>query len=203
MLHLVPVGEPAELVAAVAESARGNSLVWLERIVDGLATPDIRYACSMEVSPPAGPLLAEVVDEVREFVDEAASVALEGDDLDLLEGPPAPLRLQYLMVRRHDYDHDRYLARYRDIHSRFGIATPGIEGYTQFHADPEASAQLAADLGLGISDNDSVSELHLESLDRFYAAIATSDVGAAAAADEELFVDRANSAMYTGVVHRN
>jgi hypothetical protein len=203
MLHLAPSQDPAELCSAVATAARSRSVLWLERLPDGLASPDVTFTCSVEAAPADFTSLSAIVDDVSEYLDAASSVALEGTDHRLIEAGRVPIRYQYLMRRRHDFSHDDYLTRYLDIHSKFGIATPGIEGYTQFHVDPEASADLAARTGLGTSDFDSVSELHLESLEKFFAALVDSDVGAEAVADEELFVDRPNSAMYTSTVHNS
>ena len=104
-----------------------------------------------------------------------------------------PIRYQYLMRRNASFSHQSYLKRYRDVHSRFGIETPGISGYTQFHVDPEASRRVAGSAGFGVWAVDSVSELHLESVETFLAEVSQSAIGAEAMADEEVFVDRANS----------
>lgn len=70
---------------------------------------------------------------------------------------------------------------------------------TQFHVDPAASASVARRLGLGSTVVDSVSELHLDSLESFFAGIGDGRLGAEAAADEELFVDRENSVSFCTV----
>jgi hypothetical protein len=204
MVHFVAGGEPADLLSALsaAAAATDEPVLVLERMADGLASPNAPYACGVETAAQSAAELAAIVAAVESHIDPSSSVALAGVDFNFVECPPAPIRYQYLMRRRQDYSHADYLERYGDIHSQFGIATPGIEGYTQFHVDLEASAALAKELGLGVADVDSVSELHLASMEKFFGAIADSDIGDAASADEELFVARADSAMYTSVVHR-
>jgi hypothetical protein len=112
-----------------------------------------------------------------------------------------PLRYQYLMRRKAGTTRAAYLDHYIHQHSRFGRATPGIAGYTQLHADPAASAGAAHRLGVGTWAVDSVSELHLRSLEEFFAAVATSPVAQEAPADEEHFVDRASSVSACGATH--
>jgi hypothetical protein len=108
---------------------------------------------------------------------------------------PSPVRYQYCMRRRHDFTNADYLKRYEEIHSQFGLKTPGIEGYSQFHIDQAASQRACAEVGFGISRVDSVSELHLESLEKFLGTLAeASDIGAGE--DEDRFVDRLNSVMW-------
>ena len=132
--------------------------------------------------------------EIEDVARAELGTALVGTDIAFREPDPnCAVRLEYLMRRKDDSDHESYLRRYRDVHSRFGLATPGARGYVQFHVDPEASQAVARAAGLGVWDIDSVSELHLGSLDEFLEAITQSSVGAEAIADEKLFVDRAHS----------
>jgi len=126
--------------------------------------------------------------------------ALLGRELVFIASQRAPVRYQYLMRRRDGFSHDAYLRRYAELHSRFGFETPGIRGYVQLHVDPEATRAVAKAAGFGGFGVDSVSELHMDSLERFLAEIAGSSIGADATADEELFVDRANSAAFTSSV---
>ena len=102
---------------------------------------------------------------------------------------PAPIRYWYCMHRRHDFSHDGYLRRYQDIHSQFGIDTDGIEGYTQWHADPNTCAAVAGRLGTGRCSYDSISVLDIADLNVFFSAAMSSDIGERAKADEALFVD--------------
>jgi hypothetical protein len=121
------------------------------------------------------------------------STLLLGEDVVIIASEKTPVRYQYLMRRNTSFDHAGYLLRYREIHAQFGIETPGILGYVQFHVDPEASRRGAAQAGMGVWGVDSVSELHLASLETFLGEISKSSIGPAAIADEEVFVDRANS----------
>lgn len=59
--------------------------------------------------------------------------------------------------------------------------------------DAEASHRLAREAGVGVWGVDSVSELHLASLERFFEGLKKGDGGAGAIADEEIFVDRGRS----------
>jgi len=63
-------------------------------------------------------------------------------------------------------------------------------------AAPAQVSARAVDLVLGSTVVDSVSELHLDSLESFFAGIGDGRLGAEAAADEELFVDRENSVSF-------
>ena len=96
------------------------------------------------------------------------------------------------MRRRHDFSHAAYLERYAAVHSRFGLETRGIEGYAQFHIDAEATAAAAGAAGLPSSRASSVSELHLSSVEAFFAEGAH-NAKLGATEDEDRFVDRAAS----------
>jgi hypothetical protein len=133
-----------------------------------------------------GPRLADVA-----HVD--LSGVLVGAPQAIIPCEPTALRYSYFMRRKAHTTRDAYLDYYFHRHSRFGFQTPNIAGYTQFHVDPAASAAAAQRLGLGSFVCDSVSELHLEALDAFFAGIADGRLGQEAAADEETFVDRDNS----------
>jgi hypothetical protein len=67
----------------------------------------------------------------------------------------------------------------------------------QFHVDPEASRTAAATAGLGLWTADSISELHIRDLRGFLKAVATWELGSDAMEDEERFIDRRNSVMWT------
>lgn len=142
-------------------------------------------------------LLTDIVSNFSEWVCEIstpeASSLLLGEDVVFIASEQAPVRYQYLMRRNDDFDHASYLERYREVHSQFGIDTPGILGYTQFHVDEEASMSAAREVGLAICRIDSVSELHLASVETFLAEVSRSSISRKAVADEEIFVDRANS----------
>ena len=117
-----------------------------------------------------------------------------GAPQEIIPCTPRPLRYLYFMRRRAHTSREAYFDYYFHRHSRFGFATPNIAGYTQFHVEPAASAAAAGRLGLGSTMVDSVSELHLDSLDAFFAGIGDGRLGAEAAA---LFQLLANTALGT------
>ncbi len=215
--HLVPRSGAEEAFASEVEAlvselrARAGGLVvnHMTRLPDDPFGPSTPYRAAIEVTgdeaTPA--VLAELLAGLGNRIDAVAHpdlcTSLAGSD-HVFKGPgEAPLRYQYLMRRNADFDHAAYLERYREIHSRFGLETPGILGYVQFHVDIEASREVAAAAGLGGWNVDSVSELHLESMERFLHEIARSTIGAEAVADEEVFVDRARSCDFCSSVERS
>jgi len=199
----------AELAAEIASRAPAAvaSVAAMWRLPGdpfGTATP---YAGALEVRGGGGASAAAL----GAFADGLAArfgdavhadlcTALVGSECVFIAAERAPVRYQYLMRRREGFTHASYLRRYREIHSRFGFATPEIRGYVQLHVDPEATRAAARAAGFGGWEVDSVSELHMDSLERFLEAIAKSTVGADATADEEVFVDRANSHAFASSV---
>jgi len=191
----------AELATEIASRAPifVASVATMWRVPDdpfGSATP---YAGALEVRGEEGArasVLAALADGLAARFGDAVHAdlctALVGSECVFIAAERAPVRYQYLMRRREGFTHASYLRRYRD-HSRFGFATPEIRGYVQLHVDPEATRAAARAAGFGGWEVDSVSELHMDSLERFLEAIAKSTVGADAIADEEVFVDRPNS----------
>jgi len=189
----------AELAAGGLEAA---SLSRIERDPFGPKTP---WRGTLELRASEDALHEQAVGLAARFgscLDAAASTTLVGNEHVLIAAAQAKLRYQYLMRRRHDFSHDAYLRRYREVHAQFGLRTPGILGYVQLHVDPKASRRAAHVAGFGVHDVDGVSELHLDSIERFLAAIAGSSIGAEAMADEEQFVDRARSFDFCSRVHR-
>ena len=126
---------------------------------------------------------------------DLSSVAV-GTVQELLPCPPAALRYLYVMRRRAGSTHEQYIDHYFHRHSEFGFRTPNIDGYTQFHIDAASTAAAATTIGITPSGADSVSELHLASLDAFFAGIGDGRLGIEATADEETFVDRDNSVSF-------
>lgn len=137
--------------------------------------------------------LGDLGARVAEHAHLDLSGAVVGAPQAIIPTDPTPLRYLYFMRRKAHTTRDAYLDYYFHQHSRFGFRTPNIAGYTQLHVDPEESAIAARHLGLGSTVCDSVSELHLESLEAFFAGIGDGRLGEEAGADEETFVDRANS----------
>ena len=198
MLHLV-ARDGADLGPAVADVP--SSLTVMTRdpaCFMGAASP---FAAAVETTTGHRNALVELARALVELVDPARSMAIAGTDRVFIEPPePTPVRYQYLMHRRHDFTHAAYLARYLSIHSDFGLRTPHIEGYVQLHVDLDASRELGLATGLRADPCDSMSELHLRSVEYFLEGIiADSEIGRLAAEDEERFVDRPRS---FGFAHR-
>lgn len=144
--------------------------------------------------------LAGIADRLDDLVHADLSATLAGTDHVVIACAPTPVRYQYVMRRKRGVTHAQYLDHYVHRHAQFGRITPGIEGYTQFHVDADLSRAAASAAGVGLWRADSVSELHLASVETFLDALATSNPGADAAEDEERFVDRAHSVMFTSAV---
>lgn len=205
----------AEVLAAVAEravttvDARVVVLTQLDDDPFPLAHPLARpYDAVLELQAPAGSdpvvvtdrlaaTLAGIADALRPVAHRDLSGVLVGAPQEIVPTDLTPVRYQYFMRRRAGTTHAAYIDHYFHHHAQFGVVTPGIEGYTQFHVDPAATTVVANRLGLGAVGCDSVSELHLESVATFTTAIAESGFGMEAVVDEETFVDRANSVSIT------
>lgn len=168
---------------------------------DGMAAH--AFDASIELEIDAQDVDDQLVSVVRDLAD-ALEACIHGDlsalqigtDKTFMACDPAPIRLQYCMRRRHDFSHAAYLKRYEEDHARFGLATRGIVGYRQFHIDQTASHRACAAAGFGVSRVDSVSELHISSLDSFFAAM-PENAKIGAREDEEAFVDGASSIMWS------
>lgn len=156
---------------------------------------EVQAAASVGVAALVGSL-ADLAGRLDELVHRDLSAVAVGTVQDLLPCAPSPLRYLYVMRRRAGSTHEQYVDHYFHSHSSFGFRTPNIEGYTQFHIDAEPTTGAAAVIGFTPSGADSVSELHIGSLDEFFAGIGDGRLGAEAMADEETFVDRNNSVSF-------
>lgn len=201
LLHLVPSISNAHLADAVAGLSGEPDLTLLTRADNCFMGSSSPYGATIETFGEDD--FTVVIERCRRAlavlgpaVDRNASMAIAGGDIDFVARPatPTPCRLQYLMRRRHDFTHEAYLHRYREIHSQFGTRTPHIEAYVQHHVDLPLSAALGEATGLSDAACDSMSELHFRSVDYFLKGItAHPEVGDEAQGDEERFVDRAAS----------
>ena len=142
--------------------------------------------------------LKGTADRFDDVIHRDLSGVLVGVPHEIIPTSPSAVRYLYLMRRKSTHTRQQYFDYYFNNHSRFGHRTPGIVGYTQFHVDDARSRAAASALGVGTWGADSVSELHLNSVDEFFAALATAPtLGDEAGADEETFVDRTNSKSFT------
>jgi hypothetical protein len=207
-------GTRARLDAAVVEEARryagiASTTVTAMRQVDddpfGTAVPGMRvFDATIEVVSDDDPAvlehLAGLDARLGALVHADLSGVLAGVDHVVIPCGPTPVRYQYVMRRKVDTSHEQYLDHYVNRHAEFGRITPGIEGYVQFHVDSAASERAARAAGTGVWRADSVSELHLASVQTFLEGLAASNPAADAGEDEERFVDRPNSVMFTSDV---
>jgi len=217
LVHVVPRrGAEGAVEARLAELGREiascapafvASVATMWRVPGDPFGPAAPYAGALEVRGGEGSSAAALVaiadglaDRLGDGVHSDLCTALVGREHVFIAAERARVRYQYLMRRRAGFTHDSYLQRYREIHSRFGFATPGISGYVQLHVDPEATRAAARAAGFAGWGVDSVSELHMDSLERFLEEIARSTIGADAMADEEVFVDRPYSLAFCSQV---
>ena len=137
----------------------------------------------------------EVGSRLDSLVQPELSVAQVGAKKVFRTGEPTSIRYQYCMKRRDDFTAEAYLRYYAEEHSRFGLSMEGIQGYTQIHLDPDATARAIRLSGFSFRHFSSVSVLHLASVDALLeAGRSNGDMGFAE--DEEKFVDRAQSIMW-------
>ncbi|MGI9285326.1 MAG: EthD domain-containing protein [Pseudomonadales bacterium] len=130
------------------------------------------------------------------FIHADLSAIQAGVDIVFVAADPTAIRFQYCMRRRADFSNTDYLQRYEDIHSAFGLGTKGIEGYVQFHIDQAASKAIAQAAGFGVSQVDSVSELHIDTMEKFLEGISQGIEAGDPGEDEDKFVDRPHSVMW-------
>jgi hypothetical protein len=168
----------------------------------GAGTPTRACDASIEIKLAAAKVDAELeaavcglADEFEDLIQRDLCAVQIGTDKPFVACEPTPIRFQYCMRRRHDFTHAAYLARYEGIHSRFGLATKGIEGYYQFQIDLEVTERACASAGVGVASFDSVSELHIGSMAAFLGA-AAENAKIGAGQDEDAFVDRPSSFMW-------
>ncbi len=134
-----------------------------------------------------------LADKVGADVHVDLSYTLVGALHVLIQDDHAPIRYVFLMRRRADWTDSDYLTHYTEHHQKFGLRTSGIDGYSTHRIDSDASRRAAAAAGFGGWGASSVSELYIQDMDEFFREAMGSEVGNEAIADEERFVDRANS----------
>ena len=209
LIHLVPRFGADETFDArvrdLAESLRGSrqddslAVNAMFRLPDDPFGRRAAFGASLELIDPdasAASLqlrLAGLETTLQDVAHLDLSMLSIGQDIVFLAPTRAPLRMQYLMRRKAGLTREQYLSHYRDVHSTFGLRTPGIAGYVQFHVDAKASRAAATVLGCGGFGIDSVSQLYLDDVQVFLDAVSAASVGREAIADEKTFVDRRNS----------
>jgi len=187
-----------ESISAIVMAAHENDPFRMA----GDASPARAFDASIEVELEASDAHGQFEDLVRGFgsrfeawIDPALSVAQVGSKKVFRSCAPTPVRYQYCMKKRDDLTTEAYLRHYAEVHSKFGLMMEGIQGYTQIHLEPEASARLMDLSGLAFRHFGSVSVLHLASVSDFLEG-ARANSASGFAEDEEKFVDRPQSLMW-------
>lgn len=210
LIHLVPRSiEVAQFEARVREAGAllrrcldrpGAQVNAMFRVADDPLGRRTLFRAALEVVGGDATMasLTSLAKSLEGVLNDAVHVDLSsflvGEEMTFIDpGNDRPVRYQYLMRRRSTLSHEAYLEHYHEVHSRFGIETPGIEGYAQFRVDLDSSREAAHAAGFGVWSVDSVSELSLASVESFISAVSSSKIGPAATADERTFVDRRHS----------
>lgn len=118
------------------------------------------------------------------------SLALAMHHRRYIEAPAQPVHYHQLMFPKAGWGRADYMDYYSRFHCRMGFNTPGIAGYIQNYIDAESSAAIATALGLDSVPTWSISELSMEDPGAMLSDPGVGEVAAAAAADEERFLDR-------------
>jgi hypothetical protein len=146
------------------------------------------------------PSFVDILEYARERLPTASEVVVMiGSDYVFRPCAPQPIRFQYLMRRRRDLSHEAFAHHYREVHSQFGFKTLGVNGYAQFHVDPQRSAESMQALNLDAALFDGGSQLYMPTLTRFLLATPI-NAARGMVKDEKRFVDRANSTMFASKV---
>lgn len=211
-------GRTPELGAVLAELARewcsqlgGDSMsgaVWLACEEDPLrmtgdGQPVRAFDASIGLEMNAGDagaqfegLVEGLASRLDAWIHADLSSVQVGSNKVFRESAPTPVRYQYCMRRRFDLTAEEYFKHYEEVHSQIGLKTQGICGYTQLHLDAESTRRGCERAGFGLWQYCSVSILHLASLEEFL-AVGRANARTGFAEDEERFVDRRNSVMWT------
>ncbi|MCZ7526631.1 MAG: EthD domain-containing protein [Acidimicrobiia bacterium] len=170
------------------------------------------FAAMMELAVPdeagAQPLIdavegcAERLEGLGARIDATASAALIGTEHVIVPGEE-PVALFYALRRLPTLDPEGFRDHWLHRHAELGRAVPGLRGYRQVHADPEASKAAAAAAGVGVHDFDGVAEAYYADVEDFLGIMAKPEVTADALEDEKRFIDHSRSTgMLTRIAYR-
>lgn len=183
------------------ENYKPQISVMTPRTSDPLAVPaDSHFLAHLdvvlEIVFPFGEPLKRIQADIHEalspvlgLVDRNQSHIVLGYHRAFQESGPKPVRYHYLMYRSADYSRADYLDYYVHSHYQFGLATP-LADYYQNYLDLEGGRELATLFGVNSIDADNISELRFDSVEDYLFSDVIREVGPAAGADEERFVDR-------------
>jgi hypothetical protein len=116
------------------------------------------------------PALIRCLSEVREsaghVMDSALSAAVAGTDVMVVDGT-GPVELVYGMRRTPNTSHQAFCRYWKEQYTGVARFAPGLTGYDQLHANPQASKTAAATAGVAIHDIDGVALQWFRSLHDF------------------------------------
>ncbi len=169
------------------------------------ASPYRRPQLILEVIASPGKPMAELHDVLTKVLDQASidrseSLVLLMQERKFIPSSPQKIYYHYLMIKRQGFSMADYLDYYTNLHFRFGMHTPAIEGYSQNYVDQASSEGLASLLGLSCREVTSISEMKMPSLMDFLGDPGILAVAEPAAIDEAYFVDRNHSVMFCSEV---
>jgi hypothetical protein len=128
------------------------------------------FDAAVELTVPASqplPALIAGLEEIRASAghafDASRSVAVAGTDVVKLQGEDS-VRLIYAMRRRDGTTHAEFSRYWNRRYTTVARFTPGLVGYRQMHADPDASERAAGAAGVALHDVDGIALLWYRSL---------------------------------------
>ena len=197
----------ARLEAQFAGQPHATVQLMRQPETDFFYNPESPHPCPnlvLEVITSPGKPMGTLQDMLQQVLDgvslDPASMVLLMQARTYIPGPPQPFYYYYLMNKRADFTTADYNDYYSKYHCRMAFNTPGVGAYWQNYIDQAGSEALALSLGLGCREVTSISELALPDVMKFVSAPELMDIADPAAADEERFVDRADSVAFTSEV---
>jgi hypothetical protein len=115
--------------------------------------------------------VATVVDRLGDSVDRARSTVIVGTTHPIIEGR-TDVALVYVIHRVASLSVAEYQHHWRDVHGPLAKELVPTRGYEQAHADPQATAELAAALGLRDEGLDGAATCFFDTRDDFAAMLA-------------------------------
>jgi hypothetical protein len=178
-LQALPIdGGDSRVLFPIHEPDQGAS-EYNEFLEDGFGN-GVRLApvdAVLQVTAPgraALPALISCLVEVRRcaghVMDSALSAAVAGTDVMIVDGT-GPVELVYGMRRRPNTSHQAFCRYWKEDYTGVARFAPGLAGYDQLHANPEASKSAAAAAGVAIHDIDGVALQWFRSLQDFSSVV--------------------------------
>lgn len=136
----------------------------------------------------------EVPGRLQEWADPKTSAVVVGTEHVIVAGDE-PFVLLYPLRRLPRLTHEEFTDYWLNTHADVARKVPDVQGYRQFHADPQTTAKAAQRLGVGLGDFDGVAEAYHSNLQTFNRIMSRPEVAEAAVADEKNFIDHDRSVM--------